>query len=198
MWIKNLTRSEIRSLTMSATLEYTRGERPVVVHYPSTNRWTFLDEVFDTYIDRILFWLDVKSRAFRLEAPDNSAAELDAFLQSKRGRLSRVLVSSSNPAFVIALSRLARQHGYFDELTIGLDYGSDASYWNRVALESGLFEMQYGFNLMVVGSNIVTQAMIDARPATTKVVVFPNAPGQVPQLKNVFSGLVDFLYTEPA
>jgi glycerophosphoryl diester phosphodiesterase len=170
--IKEHSRNEIKALNLLKDISYGGGVR--VYHYADTPKFAFLDEVFDKYCQQIIFWLDIKERQYRLEynPPNDPANVLDNYLQKIAARstpgqckLNRIIISSTNPAIVIAIAKLAKQHGYFDQLTIGLDYSSDNAYWNRLALESGLYENAFGFNFMAAGRSILTQKIIDERRA---------------------------------
>jgi glycerophosphoryl diester phosphodiesterase len=190
IYIRNLTHQDIETLVMSDTIIY-NGSDPLIIHYNHTNKWAFLPDLFDRYIDNIIFWLDIKSRQYRLYAPDNTVDVINDFLFRRLSKMNRIIVTSSNPAVILDLVKAARQKGYSQLLQIGMDYSMDLQYWNRFALETGQYEQDYKLTVMTTGNNILTQAMIDKRINMT-IIPYPYEYGQRPVYTNIYAYLVDY------
>ncbi len=189
--IQNLSREKIKELVIADELTYERNGKVFTHKYGKNNKFSFLDEVFDKYIDQIIFWLDIKDYSSNLSTIDHDARIVSRFLKSKLNKLDQVMISSTNPFFVIYLAFLAKKEGYFNNLTIGLDYGSDEQVWKTLLLKTGIFETKYGFNFIAAGNNLLTQKMIDSHPQV-KVISYPFRPNETPLLMNLYSYLVEF------
>lgn len=206
--LRSLGREEIRKIRIGTHIPYTRAGRQMDQQYRSETGFAFLDEVFDPYIHQIIFWLDIKNRAYSPLSRDRDVEVLDEFLKSRQSVLDRVIISSTNPFIVAALADRAGKHGYLHKLTLGFDYGDDP--FSRFAFEGAKSGIQYGFNFMAVarenlvdgqGSPAGGQALIDEllrRNPGLKVLVYSYVPMQTPAFKHIYSYMIEYLQQHPA
>lgn len=182
--IREMTRNEIKNLNLAKDI---MGNT-----YDQTRKFAFLDEVFNKIdLRKIIIWIDIKERTRSFSTPHHDAEVYDAFLQQHKNQLNRVIISGTNPFVILQLVTLAKQHGYFNQLTIGFDYGFNNPYFESFALTTQVFEKKYGLNFVAAGKELLTQDIIDQNP-NIKFMPYTYNPDETPTYKHIFGYLVDY------
>jgi glycerophosphoryl diester phosphodiesterase len=184
--IKTLTKDQIRNLVIDKEVYYPSGN----IKYENTNKFAFLDEVFDKYIDKIIFWIDIKDSNYRpwQAGPCRTAVFLNNFLKTKLNKLHRVIVSSTNPFVVTALRSLAISDNYYHQLTIGFDYGMSDSCWIGLTFWTSIAERLYNTNYITTGSDKFNQSDVDScNRRGIKVIYYGNN-----NLNNIYAMLKNY------
>ena len=185
-FIKTLKRAEIAKLVIAK--ETGTGK------YNTTNHFSFLDEVFDKYLDRIIFWLDIKDSNYRpWQSQCQIATLLADFLGSRKDKLKRVIVSSTNPFVIIAFRKLVQQQNFLDKLTFGFDYGINDTCCISCIVWSKIFENCYGSNYVTMSKSLLTQNKInDYKNRDIKVMPYAYPKGTSPPFENIYGYLMDY------
>ena len=185
-FIKTLSREEVKKLVIDTEIGSTK--------YKSTNHFSFLDEVFDIYVEKIIFWIDIKEPDYRpWQGECKIAPILAQFLADRQDKLNRVIISSTNPFVMIAVRRCAKQKKILNKLTFGFDYGLTNAWYIRFAIWSGLLEKIFGSNYVTMDGNLLTQERINQYVKNNiKVMPYCYSKGSTQPFMNIYGYLMDY------
>lgn len=173
-----------------------------VIKYNTTNKFCFLDEVFDKYIDDIIIWIDVKGtdilqpyyclpflKSFSC-CDDQSAEILNNFLKTRKDKLHRVIVLSSNHLFVRKFIKLVQKEGYRDKINICFDFGDNA--YNKLLIDINAIEEIYKPQYIAIERTLATQTRINEFvKEDIKIIIYSYTPDGKLEFENVNTYLFD-------
>jgi len=196
--IQSMTKDQIKNLVIDKEIIYSDS----VMKYDTTNKFCFLEDVFDKYIDDIVIWIDIKGteilqpyyclpflKCFSC-CDDQSAEILNNFLKTRKDKLHRVIVSSSNHLFVRKFIKLVQKDGYRDKINICFDFGDNT--YNKILVDIDAIEEIYKPQYIAIERTLATQMRIDEFVNKgIKMIIYSYSPDGKLDFENVDTYLFD-------